>query len=77
MSNRELFAPLESMPALSHWPDRTVAFDYARSEVILFIMRECEVDNIRHAVSLFRQAKDSRLIVFANGTWRGKGTDEI
>ena len=35
---RHYWPEVEDMPPLSHWPDRNQPFDYARSEVIAFIV---------------------------------------
>lgn len=60
------------MPPLTHWPDRSQPFDYARSEVIAFIMSRCGVPQST-AVRIFNSANDKGVIRFNRDTklWCG------
>jgi len=63
---------LADMPALSHWPDRSLPFDYGRSEVIAFIMARCGV-GLRTAVRIFDSASHKGVIRFSRDSklWCG------
>lgn len=60
------------MPPLSNWPDRSLSFDYGRSDVIQFIMQRCGIDPAA-AVGIFHLAMGLGVIVFdaASKTWVG------
>jgi hypothetical protein len=59
-----------TMPALTHYPDRTKPFDIAESEVVAWLISQPSVSQW-----LFDEVKHMRLIVFdkASNTYRGCG----
>ena len=69
---RRFWPIMTKMPKLSHWPDRSIPFDYARSEVIRFTMRRCGIGLVM-AVGIFHLAIDQKVISFdaASKTWAG------
>lgn len=58
------FWPIVSkMPPLSNWPDRNRPFDYARSEVIQFVMHHCGI-GLAMAIGIFYLAIDHGMVSF-------------
>jgi hypothetical protein len=67
------FWPVVSkMPRLSNWPDRNLPFDYARSEVIRFVMHHCGI-GLAMAIGIFYLAIHRGVVAFdaASMTWAG------
>lgn len=67
------FWPIMSkMPRLSNWPDRNRSFDYARSEVIQFVMHHCGI-GLAMAIGIFYLAIHRGVIFFdaKSMTWAG------
>lgn len=60
------------MPTLSHWPDRSLPFDYERSEVIAHICERFGV-SLDLATRIFHYAKRKGVIRFNHKTklWCG------
>lgn len=58
------------MPELSHWPDRSVPFDYAKSEVCSWILSQPEIRQW-----IFDKARNMNCIKFDpdRQTWKGVG----
>ena len=60
---RKFWLVMETMPPLSHWPDHNIPFDYARSDVIQFIMAECGVP-LETAIRVWNSARYKGVIKF-------------
>ena len=63
---------MSNMPRLLNWPDRSLPFDYAHSEVVRFAMHRCGI-GLAMAVELFYLAIDQGVISFdsASMMWAG------
>lgn len=68
-----IYRTMASMPVLNHWPDRSIPFDHAKSEVLQFIAKH-GVD-LKEAQLIFGGAGAKGLIVFDQETklWKGTG----
>lgn len=63
---------LADMPTLSHWPDRSRPFDYARSEVIAHVRERFDVPQ-DFAIRIFDYAREKGVVWFNRETrlWCG------
>lgn len=63
------------MPSRNHYPDRSQKFAFGKSEVIQFLMRECNCGEAE-AVKLFERARRSKNILFdpVSKCWMGRET---
>jgi hypothetical protein len=73
--NEKLWWQLTDMPPLDHYPNRPLPFDFKDSQVVQHIMQLANT-NLRHAVSLFGQAKKNCCIVFDASTRRWLGNTD-
>jgi hypothetical protein len=70
--NEKLWLQLTEMKPLDHWPKRPAPFDFKDSQVVHHIMQLANT-NLRHAVSLFNQAKKNYCIIFDASSRRWLG----
>ena len=63
---------MADMPALSHWPDWSIPFDFANSRVVAYICDRFDIDTDL-AVRVFDYARQRKVINFDPITklWRG------
>ena len=54
---------MADMPTLSHWPDRSKPFDYARSEVIAWVRDRFGVA-MDDAIRIFNYARYKKVVIF-------------
>ena len=60
---RQFWPIVATMPSLSHWPNREEPFDYAKSEIIRFIMAQCGVP-LNVAVRVWNSVRINDVIKF-------------
>jgi hypothetical protein len=70
-----IYRALATVPALSHWPDRSLPFDPERSELLRWIRERREGMTAEEAARIFQQALKKGLLRFDRITllWRGSG----
>lgn len=68
MKSKRVQKAIESMPPLSHYPDRTQPFSWSDSEVVRFITSRPEVQQY-----LFEHAKEKGFISFDSTTLKWVG----
>ena len=68
MKSKKVIAVAETMPELSHYPDRSQQFDIRKSEVVQWIIQQPEI-----LQWLFNVINNNGLIQFdpATQTWKG------
>lgn len=69
-----LYRAFSLMPSLSHWPDRTQPFDYAKSEVVAFLVDQGAT--AEQAKAAFEAVSSKGVIRFDPATklWTGTGS---